>query len=57
MQSLRAKRLEEGTLFELFQAEGGTCGDRRYSAIERRKGFHKFEDWSSSATGIYRFIS
>lgn len=51
MQSLRAKRLEEGALLELLQTKRRTYGDRRYSAIECRKGVYKFKDQSSTTAG------
>lgn len=52
MQSLRAKRLEEGALFELFQAERGARGGWWNLEAQRREGFYEFEDRQPPNTGI-----
>lgn len=51
MQPLRAKRLEEGALFELLQVEGGARGGRRDPAAQRREGLYEPEDRSPSTAG------
>lgn len=57
MQSLRAKRLEEGALLELLQAEGGARGGRRCLATKCRESVHELKNRSSTIAGNGSCIS